>query len=350
MRQKRKCLLMHARQLYDFSVGWELDITGNEPVAQHLYKSLDIFPRYERMYLSWSDGNPKQATLSAYDLYFVVIGLARYARASRDQGVWTEALELFLQINLFFDDRSFARFGCFPTYNTVTKHFGYQKSGNTFLHRLEALVTLLLTAKTLQSPREWIQTVARLKPVQDELVMLFNTHIMSRRLKCTVEGFTRSMTMSAQQQRSYLTNAHPLEWVGFFIELSWILEQPLPIAPTTARLLVDAAYDRSYTTTGCFANNYYLRSRRSRPNAGFWAQTEAILGFVYAARFFRNKKYEQRAAELYAFYDQYFIDSQYGGIFSDVSVDGTVINKNKGYEMKCDYHSIRMAEKWLLFG
>lgn len=50
---------------------------------------------------------------------------------------------------------------------------------------------------------------------------------------------------------------------------------------------------------------------------------------------------------MYEFYKDNFIDKKFDGIFSDVSEDGIVISRSKGYEMKCDYHSVRMCEKIL---
>jgi len=346
--QDKKCLMIHARQLYNFSIGAEKNFKGSREIADHLYHSFSkIFPQHQDLYISYniSEFETEINSLCAYDLYFLVIGLARYARVTQSKSVLEEAFQLFNRINTFFDEENFTELGCYTNYD-IQNQTKSLKSGNTFLHRLEACTNLLLAARSIG---EDILSNFRneISPEVDKIYALFENKIYSYDISSPLEGFDDDINMSREQEYGYITNAHPLEWLGFFLEASWLLEKEYKFLSGEAENMTRKVYERSLSESGCFGNNYYLKERRTVYSAGFWAQNEAILGFAFAQKQFNNQSYREWAEKMFDFHINHFVDREFGGIFSDVTDPNIVINRNKGYNMKCDYHGVRMCEKIL---
>ncbi len=349
IKQDRKCLLIHVRQLYNYSVGADKGIENARKVADHLSNSLDeIFPKRNDLYQSvnFSEHEEEEAILSAYDLYFVVIGLAKYAAVSHNSEKYYSAKQLFYQINAVFDDGDFASKGCFTNFDARNGN-RFLKSGNTMLHRLEACDNLIFAAQKIFDGPDLEKQKDEIKDEILKIYSLFENKIYQSDLSATLEGFDDEMNITREQRYGYITNAHPIEWYGFWLEAIWALQLDLPFFTSEAKKMVDTAMARSYTDVGCFGNNFYLKEQKTIYSASFWAQSEAILAYKYAAKHYADSQYADWAEKMYEFYNKYFLDREFGGIFSDVTKDGVVASRSKGYAMKCDYHNVRMCEKIL---
>ena len=82
----------------------------------------------------------------------------------------------------------------------------------------------------------------------------------------------------------------------------------------------------------------------------FLGQVESTLTACYAAGYYRSSRYLAKARELLSFYFNYFVDREFGGIFSELSSSGIAVDRRKGHMYKCDHHNLRMCEKILKYG
>ena len=347
IKQGKKCLLMHARQLYDFSVGFEYGFNDAQKIALHLYNSIDkVFPRYRGLHYSFnfSDMPSEKNLLSSYDLFYVVIGLSRYAKTFNDKEAFSKAKVIFLSTISFFIDDSLSERGIFTNFNTKEKNF-FGKTGNSILHLLEASINLMIAAQRIFGDDLWKNEVQDITKFISPLYRLYEQRIYDKKLQVTDELFNDDFSPSDEQKYGYATGSHALEWFGFWLEISWLLGQKTEFLRESARALVDMTLKRCFYPNGCFQNNYFLRERKTFPVASFWAQPEAILGSFYAATFFGKRQYAVLGEKMFNFYVKNFPDRKFGGIFSDVTYNNVIINRNKGFSMKCDHHPIRMCEK-----
>jgi mannose/cellobiose epimerase-like protein (N-acyl-D-glucosamine 2-epimerase family) len=213
------------------------------------------------------------------------------------------------------------------------------------LHLYEALVNLGLAAQSIFCCAGRDRVFARLLPVFDDCYRLITRRIFNKRLNVTLEDFDDDMTISMDQRYGSVTNAHALEWMGFMIEARWLTGRRHPFLEKAGRGLLDASFARADSPLGAFRNDYYLREGRSAEWTSFWAQVESTLTACFAAKFYGSPRYLRKADRLWSFYSRYFLDREFGGIFSEVSSSGIALDRRKGHMYKCDHHNLRMCEK-----
>jgi mannose/cellobiose epimerase-like protein (N-acyl-D-glucosamine 2-epimerase family) len=350
IRQNKKCLLMHARQLYDFSVGAQFNISDSQNVAEHLYNTLDlVFKRHDGIYQSFNESeNPAETdNLSSYDMFYLVIGLSRFAKALKRKDAYSRAKEVYFKTVDFFKDGEINKKGCFANYSiSQNRYFG--KIGNATLHFLEATVDLIGCAKAMFESNELEKEVNDLSVYLGSVYELFTDKVYDKEKQVTYEFFNDDFTPSNEQIYGYATGAHCLEWFGFYLELNLLTNKKTDFLENQAKKLVDTAIERCVAKNGFLKNDYYLQENFALPRSSFWSQSEFILGLVYAHKYFSDEKYLNLADKMFEYYLENFIDKKFGGIFSDLYlIDGRtiIVNRSKGFSMKCDHHSLRMCEK-----
>ena len=352
IRQNKKCLLMHARQLYDFSVGSEFDIGDSQNVAEHLYNTLDlVFERHDGIYKSFNESENSAETdnLSSYDMFYVIIGLSRFAKSFKRKDAYSRAKEVYFKTVDFFKDKEISKGGCFANFSiSQNRYFG--KSGNATLHFLEATTNLTAAAKEIFNGRDLEEEITELSVYLGSIYELFIQKVYNSDQQVTYEFFNDDYTPSDEQTYGYATGAHCLEWFGFYFELNTLIGEKTDFLENQAKTLVNTAVERCVANNGFLKNDYYLQEGFALPRASFWSQSEFILGLMYAYKYFADERYLKLADKMFAYYLENFIDQKFGGIFSDLYlIDGktVVVNRNKGFSMKCDHHSLRMCEKIL---
>ena len=275
-RRKGKCLLMHVRQLYDFSVGYEMGIPGCARIARHLYRTLDdIFLNKQEFYDSFTEPNRwfPADEISAYNQYYTVVGISRYSRALGGREAYEKAQKLFLRAKKkFTGGADFSTRGAFGLLNKKTGKLSW-KSGNALLHLYEGLVNLGLAADEIYCCSEREKVLDGLKPHFDGCEKLITRKIYDKTYKVTLEDFDDDMSISREQRYGNVTNAHALEWIGFMIEAEWLTGRKIPFLRTKGRELLDLSFDRADSPLGAFKNDYFLREGRSVEWTSFWARS-----------------------------------------------------------------------------
>ena len=351
-KDENKCLLMHVRQLYNFSVGYELKNQECEKIAKHLFNTLDpLFLKREGLYASFSKTKNKidsKEEFSAYNQFYAVVGLSRYARAFNDKKAWYKAKDLFFHSKKSFSGKKkFRYFGVFASWNPHEKNLLW-KNGNTILHLYEALINLSLSLSVFSKEEQKKELALLLKELDDTLFLITNK-IYDRKRKVMLEYFEDDLSISDYQLYGSVTNAHALEWIGFMIEMELITGKTIPFLNKEGKLLLDLSFKRAESKSGGFKNHYFLKEQKSIDFIDFWSQVEAILAACYAYKRYNDKKYLSYAKKLWKFYTRYFFDTEFGGIYSEVTSEGIATDRRKGHRFKCDHHNLRMAEKILFY-
>lgn len=349
----RKCLLMHARQLYNYAVGIEQGHTRSESIARHLYETLDtVFPPLDGLYPSkvgFGFGMHRRApnappAVKAYDQYYLVIAMARYAVATADPAVFDRARALFDRICEALCPTAGLGSASWIDMGDTSVH-GFD--GNTNLHCVEAMVNLAYALERIDSIAHREEYRRYLRTRLGDALRLFESTFFDKEHLCTPEVFDDDRQIAQEQLFSPVTMAHPLEWLGFWFEARQLTGIEIPFFGAESRRLTDAIVERAVAPNGCFRNNYYLVEGRCDTLSDFWGQAEAVLGLLYAARIHGIQAYANAADTVAQFYFEQYRDGERGGIYSEVSESGIVIDRQKGKPYKCDHHSLRMCEKIL---
>jgi len=348
-----KNILMHMRQIYDFSVGHTLGYPEGERVARHLFETRDaVFEKKGELYLStffsWPPGREKWAEFRGYFCYdhlYIVIGLCKYAEVFKNEAAFLQAWEMLHKIRNYFAIEANPANGLY-TYAIEGKYPPHQITGNAQLHHYEALIQLLraaqalYTADTLQNYRSAIG--AMIGEINDR----FFTHYFNESLLGTPEYFNDDFTLSSRPMHRFHSVVHLLEWLGFFYEA-----QQLQVAPDSilsrAEELGRISFERCLRDNGAFCTDFFPEFNTTRPLVVFFAQVEAILAALLLQRLTGDTSYGEKAEKMTGFFSEFLVDKQYGGIYTSIFDSGIPMRLTKGHAYKCDHHNIRMVEKSL---
>jgi mannose/cellobiose epimerase-like protein (N-acyl-D-glucosamine 2-epimerase family) len=343
-----KSVLMHVRQLYNYSVGSLYNVADSEKIAGHLFHTLDsVFQKHQGCYVTnhpYLGGFTKRIT--AYDQFYIVTGLAKYAAVFKDKKAYQRTKEHFLFTRRFFGDGSFSERGCFDSYDKKTGVFGI-KTENAMLHHFEACINLLAAAQSVFNREDFEKEAHEISRIIEESNSLFFNRIYDKEKRIVRKFFENNMQPYKYQDRHPVTIAHALEWMGFFFEAQILLTKSF--LKKEIQELTETTFLRGYHNSGCFLNDFFLEEGRCMATSVFWGQVEAVLGALYAYHLYKDIQYRNMADNLIKFYKENFVDDKDGGIFSGVTDDKIVFQRIKAFAYKCDHHSIRMCEKILQY-
>lgn len=345
-----KHLLMHVRQLYNYSVGHEHGHAPSEKIARHLRDTLDtVFPEQAGgLYLERLRGDNDRKILNGYTNAYVVIGLSRFARAFGDPDSARRAWEVYRALDRVLSDTPLSDQGVWDWKDPATGELA-GKSDNANLHRCEAAVNLY-RALSGTAPDLLESHGAGLQRDIRDFMDFFRNRIARPREGWTVESLDESAQPTPQTAYSMQSLAHGLEWMGFFFESEAHCGVPLSFPEEDLRRLARNILSNGLAPSGAFLNGYVPQYRRGPQMASFWPQVEAPLGSLWAAQRWGEELFPREEAErMLAFYrENLFAPPEHGGgIFSTVSENGVPIHPYRGHRFKCDHHAVRMCEKVL---
>lgn len=327
--RSHQSLVMQSRLLYNYAEGQHCGHAFCAPIAEAQYQ----FVR-ERMRVpdGWyaslhEDALLTPATLDSYANLFVVIGLARYARAARRADVLEEAERLLQLIEARTIAGDFSRDGMVSWSGAGRPRWGgpSQHSADTILHYLEALVCL-------RDAGTHLDVDARAAATR----MLFMDRIFDADRLLVHGGFDGGFNRPEMGPGVAKSLGHGLEWIDFFRCFP-----ALALDESVERGLLEKALTHGVGADGHFMNDYYVHECRTAGPGVFWPHVEAIktLNLAYSVY---GAPYDHYFRLLARYYFDHYVDSN-GGVFSEIDRNGVVTNRWKGSMWKCDYHSVRMC-------
>ncbi|WFB34328.1 AGE family epimerase/isomerase [Kiritimatiellota bacterium B12222] len=344
----RRAPLMHLRQLYNYSVGFEHGHAQSEHIAHHLYNSLySSFPKRSGSLLV---GNKSQKiednSISSYLNAYHVIALSRYALAFNHRAAAESALQIYKELDLLFTDYDLKTLGTWDTFDPTTQQRS-DKSDNAHIHRCEAALNLFRALKKVAPDQLEIEKNYLQSQIKD-LLYFFDTRISRPEDGLTVEHLADDCSPCAEFDYIYQSLAHGFEWLGFCFEIEAHCEITIPFMDDRMRRLSSRTLENGLAPNGCFRNDFYPGSKSAPLCATFWPQVESILGVLWARKRWGEQAFPlEKAQRMMNFYQQYFFKSEAlgGGILTTVSENGCPISLNTGHNFKCDHHAVRMVEK-----
>jgi mannobiose 2-epimerase len=310
-----------AKRAYDYLTQHFLD-----PQAGGVYWTVDY------------SGKPVDKRKRVYAQAFALFAFTEYFVASGERAALDQAFELFYLLESYCRDRE--NDGYFETFERDWTLAGDQrlsevdrdekKSMNAHLHVLEAYANL---AEATGSE----QVKERLRAV----IEIFLTRIIRPRGTHLQMFFDEEW----QSKSDHISFGHDIEASWLLCEAAAVLADVdlLARVETASLKIAGAVYDQAVDVDGGLlyeANATGIIDTEKH----WWAQTEAVVGFVNAYELSGDEKFLIAAQRGWQFIARYLIDRKYGEWFWKTSRAGEpALELPKLSQWKCPYHNGRMC-------
>jgi mannobiose 2-epimerase len=283
------------------------------------------------------DGAPAQEIKKLYGQSFVLYALSEYYRAQSSQHVLHEATSLFQLIETYYPDPE--NTGYLEVFNRGWaladdmrldfNDMNAAKSMNTHLHILEAYTNFFR-----------IYPHDAVKRKLEELIVIFLDHIIDHR-RLHLNLFFDVVWCSQSEAISY----------GHDIECTWLLCEAADVLHSRKLLsrvqeiaieMAQRILDEAVAADGGIIYEADGKGKVIDSDTHWWAQAEAVVGFVNAYRLSGSPTFLTAAKRCWDFIEKYISDHTHGGWFYKVSLARKIVETEyKISEWKCPYHSGR---------
>jgi len=336
-----KGVILNARILWSFSAAYR--IFGNPEYLEMAKKS---FKELEERFwdpihggLYWmvnADGSILEAKKHSYAQAFSLYGYSEYYRITKNEQALGKAIALFNLLNdhaYLKEDKAY--YEAFSRDWVPLKDVRLSekdalefRSTNTHLHLLEAYTNLY---RVWENP----QLATRL----GELIDVFD-HIIYK----PDSGYYYSFFDEQWKPKSELYS------FGHDIETIWLLSDAVALVGTSEQqernkaIVVKVAHtilSNGMSESGALYN-VGSKGHIQDTDHHWWAQVEAMIGFVHAYSLTKDERFIDVTMQLWEFIKTYLIDNVQGEWFFRVNRSGVpYLEEDKVSEWKCPYHTTR---------
>jgi mannobiose 2-epimerase len=332
--------VMITRMLWAFSAGYQFTKKKKyKAVATITFEFIiKYFWDQENGGLFWEvdpNGAPVNTKKQAYAQAFGIYGLSEFYKATGDQRSLTYANELFTILETHFLDKD--EEGYIEALDKDWKpvqdlrlsevDFNFPKSMNSHLHILEAYTNL---NKVLPSSR------------------------LNDRLKSLIDIFLKKIL---DPETGHFNLFFDMKWnskidldsYGHDIEGAWLLYEAVLEVKNKALFervtnsslrMIEATVKDALDQDGSLY--YEKKGAELNKEKHWWAQAEAMVGFMHAYELDSDEKHLFRVLDLWKFIKNYLIDLENGEWFAKVDDNNQVItSEDKTGFWKCCYHNSR---------
>ena len=337
-----KGLILNARILWSFSVAYK---TLKRP--EHLesaHRAYNYIATYfaDKKYGGYfwmlnNKGEPEDSKKQIYAQAFVIYAFSEYYAITQNQDCLEAALAAFKHIeNYAFDRQKNGYFEAFTRewdeigdLRLSTKDMNEKKTMNTHLHVLEAYASLYNVSKEPELER----------PIKN-LLDIFTYTILNK------DDYHYDLFFDENWTRK-----SDIISFGHDIEGSWLLYEAAEILGDEQYIerLKKIAIKMAGEVLQAINKDGGLEHDRHRGEEGdgdleWWAQAEALVGFINAYQLSGNSEFVNVAARLKDFIDKYFIDKKRGEWYYRLDKNYIPYNEyDKVGIWKCPYHNSRMC-------
>ena len=283
-----------------------------------------------------SKGEPLDIRKQIYTQAFFIYGLAEYTRVTGDKESLKAAQDIYTLIEKNGFDDTYN--GYFEVYSQDWQRLHDKLIGeksdsdvkgmNTHLHLLEAYANLY---------RVWPDNglATRLR----NLILLFQEKIVNSK--------TFHLNFFMDEKWQVTTAIHSF---GHDIEASWLLREAAELLkdPNLTAMIRDLCVKMAKASCdglqadGSLVYEKDLVSGIADTKREWWAEAEAIVGFVNAYELTGDESYISKAVGVWRYTDKFVVDHKNGEWYYDVNEKGKHTGDKAG-PWKCPYHNSRMC-------
>ncbi len=333
--------VLNARILWTFaSVYRKLKNIEDLELAQRAYAYISEY-FYDEKYggYYWAlkpDGTPSETKKQIYAQAFVIYALSEYFKVTQDPTVLQKAIDLFHLIeehsfdstkNGYIEARS-REWSEMADIRLSAKDMNEKKSMNTHLHVLEAYANLYQVWKD-----------PFLKKQLENLIRIFSDIIIDPKDHHQILFFDDDWN----SRSSIISYGHDIETSWLLHEAALISGNKELIGSITKRSInmVDAV-NAGISPKGALYYESDRMGKHEEREIEWWAQAEAVVGFMNAYIIKRDPSYLTTAFNVTRFIEEYVVDKKYGEWFFRVTENGEpILSHEKAGFWKCPYHNTR---------
>ena len=334
---------MISRQIFGFTSAYLL--SGDEKYLKTAGEGVDYLLKHgwDTQYGGWFDlldqsGNPKETTKSVPNQLYTNVGLSLYYFATKDENVLSRIRESVRIQQIYARDT--INGGYFQILNrnlTVSdsskskhSHYGYTSS---------LLINLMMITRD-----------KKIADFADELMMISLSH-MTDSTYGWFKGFPKPFDKKWNLKLAEVNNKEIIS-AGAQLTASLSLLRMYELTGkeiyrekgvNLSNQLLLSAWD---STRGCWFDNIERRAPHKvvdTSSVTWWLQSYGILTQLHLYKITGEKRYLDSYLKMAAFWDNYFVDKEYGGAYMFVSPEGIPFKANKSLAWKASYHEMENA-------
>jgi mannose/cellobiose epimerase-like protein (N-acyl-D-glucosamine 2-epimerase family) len=348
-----KDLITQSRDAYGFVRAYML--TGNQEYLTMARHALDFM--YDHAWDSSHDGwyhsidrygnpiNPNDVK-TAFDQHYALLGIAAYYEATRDTNDWNRLMDGYNSSENHLWDNDPQDFGY---YDTGTYDWT-SVSGKSFNATVDAITTNVLALYLLTGESVYR---SRLLQLADNIL----THLYGSMPQQAI-GFVEQYYSDWSWN-----NDETMTIMGHVLKSGWCLGRINQLIPDTnyinaahdlIRDVWDNGYDHElggpYKDFNRITGQMLMWGQADTAKA-WWQMEQAVTAGLMMYNLTGESQYLQMADETLSFFMTYFVDHEYGEVYSDrTRYGGQIWGLEKGGSGKAGYHSIELGYYTYLYG
>ena len=348
-----KDLITQSRDAYGFVRAYML--TGNQEFLTMARHALDFM--YDHAWDSSHDGwyhsidrygnpiNPNDVK-TAFDQHYALLGIAAYYEATRDTNDWNRLMDGYNSSENHLWDNDPQDFGY---YDTGTYDWT-SVSGKSFNATVDAITTNVLALYLLTGESVYR---SRLLQLADNIL----THLYGSMPQQAI-GFVEQYYSDWSWN-----NDETMTIMGHVLKSGWCLGRINQLIPDTnyinaahdlIRDVWDNGYDHElggpYKDFNRITGQMLMWGQADTAKA-WWQMEQAVTAGLMMYNLTGESQYLQMADETLSFFMTYFVDHEYGEVYSDrTRYGGQIWGLEKGGSGKAGYHSIELGYYTYLYG
>jgi mannobiose 2-epimerase len=335
-------LILIGRILWTFSALYRFEARKDYlAMAQRAYQYL-IEKFIDRQYggAFWmvsAQGEPTEYLKKIYGQAFTIYALSEYFAATNEKSALEEALNIFNLLERYCHDPihngyfEAANRNWSPTENMQLSavDLNEKKSMNSHLHLTEAFTSLL-------------------RVCDDGLVRRRLEELIECHFNYIINPDTYHLELFFDEcwnrKSDVISFGHDIEASWLLCEAADVLGNRMLIDRTrqTALKMVGAVVAEGFSALGGLNMEKDSAGNLLQTHFDWWPQAEAVVGLINAYELSGKAEYFEKALQVWNFIEKYFVDTQYGEWFYEISATGVPNpNRYKASEWKCPYHNTR---------
>lgn len=350
-----KNTLSQSRDAYGYVRAFML--TGNETYLNYARGALNFMYQHawDKTNSGWftnldKNGNPvnSKENKDAFNQHYALLGITAYFEATGDTLDWSWLMKGYVNNEQKLWDR---RQGFEGYYDNVTYNWA-SKSGKSFNATVDAITTHTLYLYLLTGDAQYKD---KLLKITDNM-MKYLAGSMDAQKTGFVEKFDANWNWD---------NSDKMTIMGHVLKTAWCLGRAYQISPdtsfiTAAKKLVKSVMDKGYDHQYGGPYKDYDRTTGQMLMWGvadtakaWWQMEQAVTAGLELYDITKDEEYLKMADESLDFFMKYFVDHQYGEVYSDRTRDGRKVpqwGEEKGSSGKAAYHSTELGYYVYLYG
>ncbi len=334
---------MISRQIFGFTSAYLM--SGNEEFLSAAREGVEYLLKYgwDGKYGGWFDlldesGEPVATTKTVPFQLYTDVGLTLYYYATKDENVLSHIRESVRIRKKYAFDSTYGGY-----YQTLSRDLSVADSSKSKHSHYGYTSSLLIN----------LMMVTRDKEIQDfaeELMQISFSHLTD---SCYgwFGGFPQPDTRTWQQHPVFKNNREVIS-AGAQLTAGLSLLRLYEITGKDiyrekglrlSRQLLNSAWD---STRGCWYDTFYRTTgdrTSDTSSVTWWLQSYGILLQLHLYNITGETRYLDNYKKMASFWDNYFVDKEYGGVYQSVSPSGVPVNEGKAAPWKASYHEMENA-------